>query len=396
MKFAMWKKSSMWILFGGMVMFFLALSTCLACLLTGVYHRWQLDRKESFELQNIMVSLGRLKDNSNVYKVLQEELMESTVERVFPWLPKNNTLPNYFFHQQTRKSPVSYQHSNIVFMTNTHDSSSSFSDCLHDIATDHSLPMSPFMSIRNRRAWEEAEGSERMLHDRIKIHHGNYAFGMCENLTSSCSYFLMLQDPIERAISTYHYCKDAISDELCSVVNANKVSVHDWAVHQGSLFFRQLLFKPDFCDIEVNSSLTAVQNSNKLPCWYKQKLYFDSLSNAEITEALNYVGKHLDQWFSVVGHVDDYSASVKMFEHVYRLPFSKCHDSSLTFQEELSNNNRAYTVDQSKETLDKQEVFLLKQSATVQKALHADYRIYNEAKKLYQIQRQVLFNQIGH
>ncbi|GAB1610823.1 uncharacterized protein LOC115223527 [Argonauta hians] len=423
MKFAMWKRSIWWLV---SVLVLLILTSGLAFLLAQFYHRWQMDRKESVELDNIMMSLNRLPDNSAVYREKQEEIMVTTVQRVFPWLPKNNTLPNYFFHQPVRKSPVSYQRSNIVFMSNSHDASAQFTDCLHSTAMEHSLPMSPFMSSRNRRAWEEAEASERVLNEKIRIHRGNYAFGMCENLTNPCSYFLLLQDPLERAVSTYHYCKNSVKDELCSVMNANKVSVHDWAVHQGSMFFRQLLFQPKFCDLQVNVSLVEARRLNvqKLPCWYKQKLYFDMLSSADVTEAVNYVNKNLEHWFSVIGHVAEYSDSVKMFEHVYRLPFSKCHSDSLSFSENNNNNNnnynnlnnnndynsndnnnnniynnynnRAYSTAPSPQTLNKQELYILKQNVAVQKALYADYRIYKEAKKLYQIQRQVIFNQIGH
>lgn len=353
-----------------------------------------------------MVSLNNIQGRHDKYRLLQEQITSSTVERVFPWLPKNNTLPNYFLYHHTESTSTKpmrpstkYRHSNIVFMVNPHQSGMSLMNCLQRIATNYSLSMSPVMSSRNRIAWEMIEGEERHLQDRIKVHRGGYTFGMCENLNSSCSYFLFLEDPLERALSTYHYCKEALGDELCSAVNANKVSVHEWIVQQGSLLFRQLLFHQSFCDLEVNG--TALEgsyliNRHNLPCWYRQKLHFDTLSPADLMEAVNYVVENLDKWFAVLGHAEELSSTVKMFEHVYQLPFSKCHISPELSPENLVNDNRAYRGDIEKRSIHTEDTFLLQHNTFVKKALQADYRIYNKAKKLFKIQRQVLFNTIGH
>lgn len=403
--FILWKKTPVWILTGGIVVLFLLFSAC-GYLLVGIYNQKEMDRKEATKLNEIMMSLNNIQGRHEKYKFLQEQITHSTIQRMFPWLPKNNTLPNYFLYYHTgmpamgpMRSPARYRHSNIVFMVNPHESGMSLMNCLQTIASNYSLPMSPVMSSRNRIAWEMIEGQERLLQDRIKVHRGSYTFGMCENLNSTCSYFLLLQDPLERALSTYHYCKEAIGDELCSVINANKVSIHEWIVQQGSLLFRQLLFHQSFCDLKVNG--TALEgnyliNRQNLPCWYKQKLHFDTLSPPDLMEAVNYVVENLDKWFAVLGHAEELSASVKMFEHVYQLPFSKCNIFPKLAQENLINDNRAYRGDHEEHSIHKEDVFLLQQNSFVKKALQADYRIYNKAKKLFKIQRQVLFNQLGH
>ena len=333
---------------------------------------------------------------------------------------QNNTLPNYFLFKPAADGPRPYRQGALVFLHHPRAAGSALTACLDGIAHNRSMAASPVMDSDERLRWaieRESDGeTARTNRDRFAVHRGRFSFGMCSDISRKCSHFTLLREPMSRAVSSFRYCQTAYGDEMCRVANANKLSLREWIIHQGSILFRQLLFQPSWCHLDDNvktdnatTDSSSPPNSSSeqhrksaadpdhVPCWYKHKLHFDDIPTDMKRHLLDYVVNNLDQWFAAIGLFEDLVPSLKMFEHVYDLPFTQC----LNFQRKTTNNaeifdnrsNRKKRLNPETDDLDNDPEYL-KYDYAVQQALEADIRIYREAKKLFRIQRQNLFNKV--
>lgn len=234
---------------------------------------------------------------------------------------------------------------------------------------------------------------------------GGYAFGICEGITDRpCSYFTILRDPYERLISSYSYCRRARTDQICSALGANDVSIAEWAQHQGSFFFQQLLFDPVVCSKNLLSnqtlfSLNGIQHdiagrskrTNPLgsaPCWFRQKVAMHNTVNKIQSEALlKYCLEHLENWFSVIGLVEEYDASLALLEGVYGLPFTKCASGTAVNKNDYLNlklQSMAASAESTVSLLKRQ----LEQDPKVREALRFDIKLYQRAKQIFGEQKK--------
>ena len=242
-----------------------------------------------------------------------------------------------------------------------------------------------------------------MAQNKIQVHSGQYSFGLCNDISEPCSYMTILRDPLESKISSYYYCKTALSDEMCNVANANKMSLRDWILHNGSLLFRQILFQSHWCHLvdRLNDTLTdngnhgdIVLEADRTPCWYKHKVSFNQLSPVDTSHLLEYILDNMDKWFHVVGLFEDIHKSIQMFEKSYKLPFTKCSSfQSLDWNTDgldYKVNSRRHKV----EAYGDNDPEYLKYDYEVQQGMDADVKKNSKAKQLYRIQKQVLFNKL--
>ncbi|XP_077870061.1 uncharacterized protein LOC102804645 [Saccoglossus kowalevskii] len=228
-----------------------------------------------------------------------------------------------------------------------------------------------------------------------KCYVGENAFGVCDDFhNNKCSYFTMLRDPYERVISSYEYCRMNVVDPLCEGANPTTSTLKQWALLQGSYFFRQLLYNPtklcaNFSDDVVNSHGSYDDQSDVVsfplsaPCWYRQKIYLEGvLDRAEKEALLEYVLGNLKKWFAVIGVTEDFAMSLKLLQKVYGLPFYDQCNSLVTYQSDYKGKGDR---DRIIKNLKKQ----LEADSDVSQALHYDLKIYQKAMEIFIEQKEI-------
>lgn len=168
---------------------------------------------------------------------------------------------------------------------------------LGSVHTDNRLLWMHILSERKRLSYRYIEGPNVM--------------GMCEDIDANkqpCSYYMMLRDPIDRAISTYFYCKLEPEDQLCAShqVDARKVDIKQWVLHQRSFLFAQLTFDIRYCNM-------SRLEQQRLPCWYRQRMMMEE---TDVSALLEFVLDDLADRFAVIGMLDQFGQSLAMFEEV--------------------------------------------------------------------------------
>ena len=343
---------------------------------------------------------ARLKKEEENYN-----LRNKIIQSQFPWAIHNNTIPNHFIHSQSVMASIQNGTANLPHIVLLHQhraAGSAMKLCLDEIATKHSLSTSPLFRSDTRFLWDMKKKKESPIQNRIQVHSGQYSFGLCNDASEPCSYMTILRDPMESTISSYYYCKTALSDEMCKVSNANTISLRDWILHHGSLLFRQILFQSHWCYLvdRLNDTIISDKNpdilleANRVPCWYKHKISFNQLNPLDTGHLLEYILDNFDKWFNVIGLFDDIHTSIQMFERVYQLPFSQCSSFQDLDWDSYVLHNEANNKKHKVETYNDNDPEYLKYDYEVKEVMDADMRIYKKAKQLYKIQKQVLFNKL--
>ncbi|XP_077870205.1 uncharacterized protein LOC144363250, partial [Saccoglossus kowalevskii] len=220
--------------------------------------------------------------------------------------------------------------------------------------------------------------------------YGDAAFGLCDEADiSPCSYYTVLRDPYERIVSAYEYCIAVHSkDPICMLWNVSSISLHQFAVYTGSHLFTQLLYSPKICKmkdsnetIQIVGKRNNIDTSKNIPCWYKHKAYLEYLLTSDERQTLlDYVIGNLHNWFTMIGTTDEFGLTMEMLQMVYNLPFvTTCKSISLNRKKQSSSNLRA----------EKRQRLLA--DAKVYDALYYDIIIYNEAMKIFQMQKKNYF-----
>ncbi len=335
-------------------------------------------------------SLDNIQRENEKCQTQHDAQINHTVYKKYPWAIQNNSLPNYFL---AANQGDEYQNGAVVFMHHHRSAGTAIRYCMEDIAERKSLASSPVMGSDDRFEWDNKHGLNSDFRDKLKFHRGQYSFGMCNELDRDCSHFTLLRDPMERAQSSYEYCKQAYGDEMCKVVNANDMTLRQWVIHHGSLTFQQMVFQSQWCHL-VNKSEPKVVS--QAPCWYRHKRQLDKLTGYDYKHLVEYVVNNMEKWFSVIGIYEDLNNSLLMFEHVYNLPFSKCQNLK-KFDDSNSNinDNRSNRKKTRGGSYDDNDPEYLKYDYEVQQALDADWKIYKKARKIFQLQKQILLNRLG-
>lgn len=369
-------------------------------LITIIFYR------EQHTLRRIVRSLNSIQVKKQNTQNERMKAANDIIDELLPWLPKNNTLPNYFFNGLVNNDSGKYEKSNLVFLHHPRAAGTTVLDCLRNISMENNLPMSPLMDVNNLVIWVSGNGDSNMYREYMKIHRGRYSFGMCEKLKTPCSYFFMMRDPFERAVSSYYYCKRAIGDELCGAINANRVTLRQWIIEQGSILLRQILFSSKFCadgndTFPFTPTNEDLVNINNLPCWYKEKVILEKLLEPdELKLVTKYVVSNLNKWFSVVGMIEQFDESMALFEYIFKLPFSKCnsrHEAKTNADIRVLTNRVSNRNSQRNEWLNTEadDPEYLKNDVYVRNALSSDYEIYKEVKRIFSVQKQFYFNSLG-
>ncbi len=324
-----------------------------------------------------------------------------------PWsIVRTHHLPN-FYTQANVNDSMHYADSAVVYLHHNKAAGTTTKKCLTMIAPIAKRKIGTVLSSQGRTLLERARNTKP---DRLRsdIYMGGYAFGVCNYLTrhKHCSYFTILRDPYERLISSYSYCRRARRDQICSALGANDVSIKEWALHQGSFFFQQLLFDPTFCTThfmrhktltsmrDIRHDIIGADRLSSAPCWFRQKVIMHNALNANQTELLlQYCLENLEKWFAVIGLVEEYDMTLTLLEDVYKIPFRKCATGKAINKSDYLNLEQvkgAHNVssDAKQDSLKKLKLEL-QQDPAVTKALEADVRLYEKAREIFGRQTQI-------
>ncbi|XP_077864918.1 uncharacterized protein LOC100376059 [Saccoglossus kowalevskii] len=292
-----------------------------------------------------------------------------------------------------------YSNSTIVFVHNQKSGGSNTKYCWKSILRDEGRDL-PILAANTNAE----EFYTEMLHNEsnqrlAQSYMGDSTFGICDFTEAPCSYFTMLRDPYERVISSYNMCKTS-TQQQCIVKNASTRSVNEWAVHQGSFFFRQLLTNPAFFTplyIQLVDKLRGPNDSvtNMIPPWWKTELILRHLlTNDEREVLLQYVLGRLEYWFAVIGLTEEFDESFLMFEEVYKLPFhTKCTPEYLM---KKRNYTATSDVNIGKDEIVKTLRDVMMSDPEVSRALYYDNEIYRKAKDTFRRQKLSYENRQTH
>ncbi|XP_070558883.1 uncharacterized protein [Ptychodera flava] len=338
---------------------------------------------------------------------VESQQMTSLMED-YPWLKRKNFIPNYYTKREwvdsSTRSAKADSNFTIVFVHNQKSGGTSVKECMDRITTNMSIPsyLGIYDDIRPKRT--VADVIER-IELMAKTHTTNMpmffvsenTFGLCDVLEDRpCSYFTLMRDPYERIVSSYQFCKYQLDDPLCCATDARFLTVKDWALHQGSYFFRQLQFNTrGVCSQAAFRELIRPRmdrlsykgrDVNKPPCWYRHKVLLDSITDSDKETILEYLLSNLENWFSVVGITEQFDDFLKLLQHTYGLPFHRGCAGHSAMKTEYSSWLQGRTRSELMK-LRKQE---LMEDKDVQKALYYDVKIYEKIKDIYQRQKEQL------
>lgn len=232
-----------------------------------------------------------------------------------------NCLPNFFI-KSDKVDRSRYRNGIAVFLLHLKSGATTMHRCLEKLLSlpekwNNRLPTGLF-NIDSRLFWKHMLSEfDRTSYKYID---GPHVMGMCDDVDVTmkpCSYYMLLRDPIERAVSSYFYCKVKYKDELCATLqlDARKVDVKKWALHQRSFLFAQLTFDIGYCNMSKETQRI------QLPCWYRQRMLIEQ---TDLQPMLEFVLNDLINRFAVIGMLDNFEESMDMFTQVSESQQLRC------------------------------------------------------------------------
>ena len=343
------------------------------------------------------------------------QLQQTTLLR---WPFRRNFRPNYFLTRNSSSTASPRNRTSIsdndvvIYMHHNKAAGSTTKDCLGKVAFSTGRHLGPVQDSMGRLNVHNLIGRFPDFKHEHNLFMGGYAFGLCDELNTSCSYFTILREPYERTISSYSYCRRARSDQLCAALSAGKVSLRDWALHQGSFLFRQLLFDPIFCrhfyDHTKYSNLSKVPHEfirSKIgfggaPCWFRQKVVLQHAFDKDgMDKLLQYALQNLEHWFTVIGLVHEYDLSLAMLQEAYGLPFhTRCSGQKINVSDykNMQNDTSDTKVNTNGTRMDivGDNIRELMGDPEVQQVLEADVKLYRRAVEIFEQQKRTFFKDL--
>ncbi|KAK3088092.1 hypothetical protein FSP39_014591 [Pinctada imbricata] len=368
------------------------------------------NQEDEANLNLIRENLRLIQNKQQVKKRKDDIEIQKLVQNRFSWLPKANTVSNVFITPASHDAIVqnfNAKNSSLVFVHQPRGAGSHVTSCMNSISIEKRHSLSPVMNLQNRLLWDSSSVENRQHQEAVQLHRGPFAFGLCENLNRKCAYFTIFRDPFDTLVSLFTHCKANRNDDLCKEKSASNSTLYDWVFENAGVLFHRLLFSSEHCKYNHNSSDST--NVNIDSCNNHHRNRFEMLStNTEKIHLATYIKSHLHKWFAAIGLFNEIENSMLIFERAFEHPFSRCksRDKSSFYENSLVSNNAHFERVRSDEDVynyddDEEEDFIdeiqtVKEDINIQNALKYDYIIYNEAKRLYHIQKQVLYNKLGN
>ncbi|XP_070580291.1 uncharacterized protein [Ptychodera flava] len=320
------------------------------------------------------------------------EQRDDFISTHFLWSNMMKTLPNFFIapdHDgKTLPEKLYQENPTIVFVHIPKSAGTTTLECLKHVAEQRKLGKPQSIWFRNYLSIFKSLKSGK--HRRKRAYLGVFALGVCDFVNQPCSYFTVFRDPIERTISSYMYCKKKLTDKICHAADARNMTVRQWALHQGSVVFYQLLHNPELCKKQYNVEAADLMKKKDyikrtkvdIPCWYKQILLLQKRIDKDRRQRiLNFILANMKNLFAFIGLTDKYNETLQMLEKVYDLPFySVCAgDIKNKAVYKISGDN---TTDSKTMTVDNLKKNLM-EDPEVRRVLYEDMEIYKEAVRIF-------------
>ncbi|XP_022104516.1 uncharacterized protein LOC110986706 [Acanthaster planci] len=388
------------------------------------YRECSNSNRSSLKPRCIARNLSIRGNASNKESVQGEEFGDTSTKSKhyapFPWPRREKLMPNYLLNLNGAEEVKSTSLNNdvLIFLHHNKAAGTTAKECLRQVVKATDRELGHVLSSEGRLG---LLSNLRKLHRRGKrrpdTYFGGYAFGACDELQQPCSYFTVLRDPYTRTLSSHSYCKKARTDQLCTALHAEKTTLREWALHQGSFFFRQLVFHPEFCSdktkwipfVDLKGEPHEFEGSKSLEdatCWFRQKLIMSlTLNRTEHDALLQYCLDNLEHWFKVIMLVDEFDLSLAMMELAYKLPFHElCSGSHVNIGSYEKHGNSTNIKLKSNITSPNSSLLNdsianqirdLKADPTVQDVLRADMMIYQKGLEIFEKQKDI-FLKINH
>ncbi|XP_002738288.1 uncharacterized protein LOC100371222 [Saccoglossus kowalevskii] len=339
------------------------------------------------------------RDNRSKHRLIMNSSHDNILPGLLlkcPWMKRNNTLHNYY----TGHGKPLHIHT-VDYMQVPKIASGTMKGCMRKIKKNMSLTMATFTYKDIPEKYMKYRTLEKPFPPLVL---GGFSFGLADISNLSFAYFLVLREPYDRIISHYEHCRTRnTKDHICLHMNAKEVTVKQWAIHVGSYVFRQLFNNVLLCTTNYEHyirkaalglpyartvrgeliSTTTQLNMAEMQCWYKHKLYLDYyMTSSEHEAMLQYVLEHLEDWFTVVGLLNEYSMTLTLLQEAVKLPFATLCDPSSKHNENTRYNSTVTKTDMVDE-LRKQLI----NDNEVYKALYYDIRIYNKVEQIFHKQK---------
>ncbi|XP_002736970.1 uncharacterized protein LOC100369823 [Saccoglossus kowalevskii] len=314
------------------------------------------------------------------------------IEKHFPWIVRSHYLPNFFTKREisARSPSTSYQNATMVFVHNQKSGGSTLKVCMENIGAEQHYPGMSVVCDMNAGDYYTgmANSGKRPLQ---KFFAGGHTFKICDFAENPCTYVTVLRHPLDRIISSYEYCKKR--NELhCQIIDANNVTLNQWAIFQGSFFFRQLFYNFEVCTQKYDDIIDKLRmrkgmslTPNKIPCWYRNELVLEAmLSKIDKLNILQYVLDNLENWFAVIGINEEYNTFLQLLEDAFRLPFSRCQGNIVNYHQYLAETRGIKRNDVIASFRQQ-----LRDDPAVTEALFYDLKIYEKAKDIFNRQSHI-------
>ena len=311
-------------------------------------------------------------------ELLQKEDQDSKFYHFATSTHRNRYLPNYFLDGNGEARSDEYSTSHVVFLHNLKSGGTTMKGILSHIADVENLSQ---ILIRpppaTRKQCTQLSRDKSISKDRLIID-GSGTFGICDVLqVRACSYFTVIRNPIERLISKFFFCQQNRSN--CRTEFTQNGTIVEAAKEEGSPFFQQLLAHSSSCETPFENIDQYIDQFRKAGKWV------NGPDDKEVTiqrlAILNYFLDNLVNWFAVIGITEEYDATVKALEAVYKLPFTKYYKqpkNSGTIRSEIEESEMAALRSE------------LENSPVVQEALYEDMKLYAKAKEIFERQKNSL------
>ncbi|XP_077862334.1 uncharacterized protein LOC144343798 [Saccoglossus kowalevskii] len=346
------------------------------------------------------VSNASVEKHSNIHHAVNANLEE--VLHKYPWMKRKYWQPNFFL---TEHSGVSNQQGrNVVYVHHPKSGGSTLKGCVSTMYKKQLLNLGGSLTYSRRKLYTVNNKSKSKTHT---IFNEDPTFGGCDILQdSSCSYFVILRDPLERYISSYTYCKTKgkYGDPMCMTTNVDAMTLKEWIYHHGSYVFRQMQFNilkicsENYFKVHIEPMMKKIQyngtNPSNPPCWFRHKLVLDSMDESEKKLLLHYFLNNLKNWFEVIGILNEYQISLQLFQQVYGLPFyDMCNGISLL----VTQYGNVKATDKDRDIKKNKYVSKIKSNLQkdpdILKILDYDIQIYQKALEIFQMQKKKYFEE---
>ncbi|XP_054764397.2 uncharacterized protein LOC129271069 [Lytechinus pictus] len=334
----------------------------------------------------------RLENTRTLNQLMDDKSASLTFSLLANATQHRKGLPNYYIHGTSLGLGEDYSKCNIAFVHLHKAGGTTTKAVLRNVRNKAEMP-----AVKLNRTSTEvfAHYIKKGQTSKPTVFMGGFSFGICDVLKGRpCTYMAVLRNPYDRIISAYYFCYNS-RYTLCGPVSSKDVSITTWAIHQGSHFFNQLLMLPDTCkrDSRSDEYVKRYQNHTRdiIPyikkhedaCWFQQKaLHKETLTKDQRHALLHYILENLENWFGVIGLLEEYQLSLELFGEAFKRNFTAAYSVR------LNTGKARKKVDNTSIKQMKQDLL---NSAEAREALYEDILIYEKAVDIMKRQKEEYF-----